>query len=185
LPGRSSAVTKRPSPPYHDDRLTAVIVVIGVEQPQLLGAVPAVEGVVDIEDDALWHLPKRGAVLLDQRPPQAQQRPNIGQVFQPRDRRLRAQFVTRGQPVQRQLEHRVAAQRLGVVAVFVAGGDHQHAEADDLGQPVPNPLRRARVPETSRQPIGHAEPALDLAQRQSPPSEDRRPPSKRAAMAFP
>jgi hypothetical protein len=62
--------------------------VVGVEQPQLLRPMNAVEGVVDIEDDALRHPSERGAVLLDQRPAQAQQRPNVRQVFQPRDRRL-------------------------------------------------------------------------------------------------
>jgi hypothetical protein len=74
----------------HNDRLEAVIVVVGVEQAQLLAAVHPVEGVVDIEHDALRHLPERAAVLLDQRPAEAQQRPHIRQVFQPRDRRLRA-----------------------------------------------------------------------------------------------
>jgi len=39
----------------HNDRLEPVIVVIGVEQPQLLLAMNPVEGVVDIEDDALRH----------------------------------------------------------------------------------------------------------------------------------
>jgi hypothetical protein len=149
-----------------NDRLETVIIVIGVEQPQLLAAMHPIESVVDIQHDALWHLPERGAVLLDQPPSQAQERPNIRQVFQPRDGRLRAQLVTRGQPVQRQLEHRVAAQRLGIVAVLVAGGDHQHTEANDFGQPMLNPLRRAWVLETRRQPISHADAALDLAQGQ-------------------
>src|SRR5512132_3847988 len=39
-----------------DDRLEAVVVIMGVEQAQLLAAVHRVEGVVDIEDDALRHL---------------------------------------------------------------------------------------------------------------------------------
>jgi hypothetical protein len=34
----------------------------------------------------------------------------------------------------------VAAQDIGVIAVFVTSGDHQHAEADDLGQAMLNPL---------------------------------------------
>ena len=102
-----------------DNRLEAVIVVKGVEQAQLLAAMHPVEGVVDIEDDALGHPPERGAVLLDQRPAQAQQRPPVGQVFQPRDRRLRAQLLIRGQSVQRQLEHRISAQCGGVIAVLV------------------------------------------------------------------
>jgi hypothetical protein len=42
----------------HHDRLKTVIVMKGIEQPQLLAAVHAVEGVVDIEQDALGHLPK-------------------------------------------------------------------------------------------------------------------------------
>jgi hypothetical protein len=149
-----------------DDRLEAVIVVVGVEQAKLLVAMDAVEGVVDVEHDALRHLPERGAILVDQRPPEAQQRADVGQVFQPRDRRLRAQFFARWQAVERQFEHRVAAQCVGIVAVFVTGGDHQHAEADDLGQAVLNLLRCARIVEAGGQAIGHTQPPLDLAQRQ-------------------
>src|SRR4051812_4105268 len=80
LPGRNSAVTKRPSPPAFagaglntTNRLKAIIVVVGVEQAQLLPAMHPVESVVDIEHDTLRHLPERGAVLLDQRAPEAQQ----------------------------------------------------------------------------------------------------------------
>ena len=170
----------------HDDRLEAVIVMVGVEQAQLLPAMHAVEGIVDIEHDALGHLPERAAILLDQRPPEAQQRPPVGQVFQPRDRRLRAQLLTRGQTIQRQLEHRVAAQRVGVVAVLVPGGDHQHAEADDLApsdaQPSPAPAGpsgrlASRSAKPSRRSISR--------NANNPPSEDSRPPSKRATTALP
>ena len=166
MPGRRQRGHKAAFAVENDNRLKPVIVVIGVEQPQLLAAMHAVEGVVDIENDALRHLPERGAILVDQPPSQAQQRPPVGQVLQPRDRRLRAQFVIRGQPPQRQLEHRVAAQRVGIVAVLVTGGDHQHPETDNFGQPMLNPLRRARVLETRRQPVSHADAALDLAQDQ-------------------
>ena len=157
---------KTPLPIEHDNRLEAVIIVEGVEQAQLLPAMHAVESIVDIEHDALRHLPERGAVLLDQRPPQAQQRPHVGQVFQPRDGRLRAQFRIRGRTIQRQLEHRVGAQRIGIIAVLVSGGDHQHAKADHLGQPVRNPLRRTRVPQARGQAIGQSQPTFDLAQGQ-------------------
>src|SRR5205823_9696515 len=60
-----------------DNRLEAIIIVKGVEQAQLLAAMHSVEGVVDIEDYALGHAPERGAVLLDQRPAEAQQRPPV------------------------------------------------------------------------------------------------------------
>ena len=52
------------------------------------------------------------------------------------------------------------------VAVLVAGRDHQHAEAQDGGEAVPNPLRRARVVDAGGEPTGDAEPALDLTQSQ-------------------
>jgi hypothetical protein len=59
------------APPHrNDNRLKAVIVLVGVEQAQLLPAMHPVESVVDIEQDALRHLPERGAVLLDRRAPQ-------------------------------------------------------------------------------------------------------------------
>jgi hypothetical protein len=71
-----------------DDRLEAVFVVVGVEQAQLLAAVHRIEGVVDIEDDALRHVAERAAVDVDQGPAQAQQCPRMRQVLQPRDGRL-------------------------------------------------------------------------------------------------
>ena len=126
----------------------------------------AVEGVIDIQNNALGHRSERAAILLDERTPKAQQRPPIGKVFQPRDRRLRAQLLARGQAIQRQLEHRVAAQRVGVVAVLVPGGDHQHAKPDDLGQVVHDLLRRPSVLQTRGQSVGQSQPPFDVAQYQ-------------------
>jgi len=57
---------------YHD-RLEAVFVVMGVEQPQLLATMHRVEGVVDIEHDPLWRLAERGAIEIDHRFPHHQQ----------------------------------------------------------------------------------------------------------------
>jgi hypothetical protein len=77
----------------HDyNRLESIIVIEGVEQPQLLAAMHAIEGVVGIEHDAQRHLPKRGAILFDKGLSEPQQSPPVGQVFQSRDRRLRAQI---------------------------------------------------------------------------------------------
>jgi hypothetical protein len=109
---------------------------------------------------------RRGTVLVDQSPAQAQQRPCVGPVFQPRDRRLRTQRRVLGPPIERQLEHRIVAQRVGIVAVGVARGDHQQAETNDLGRAVHDPLRRTRVFKTGRQPVGQPQPALNLAQGQ-------------------
>jgi hypothetical protein len=149
-----------------NDRLKAVIVVVGVEQAQFLAAMHTVKSVIDVEHDALRRLPERSTVLLDQSAAQAQQRPCVGQVFQPRDRRLRAQRRILGPPIERQLEHRIVAQHVGIVAVGVTGGDHQHAEPDDLGRAVHDPFRHARVLKTGRQSVGQPQPALNLAQGQ-------------------
>ena len=106
------------------------------------------------------------AVVLDHGPAHAQQGARIGQVLGAGDGGLRAQVGVIGQPFHGVLEHRVAAQRVGVVAVLVARGNHQHAKADDLVQAMQHPLRRPRVPEAAGQTSGDAEPLLDLTQRQ-------------------
>jgi hypothetical protein len=54
------------------------------------------------------------------------------------------------QPADRHLEGRVAAQRIAVVGIRVAGGDQQRAKADHLGQRVAHPLGRARVLDAAR-----------------------------------
>jgi hypothetical protein len=76
--------------------------------------------------------------------------------------------VARRRLIQRHLEHRIAPQSGGVVAVFIPGGDHQQPEPDDLGQSVDRLPRRPRIVQAGGQPLGHAKAALDLAQRQHP-----------------
>jgi hypothetical protein len=47
--------------------------------------------------------------------------------------------------VHRQLEHRIMPQRISIIAVFIARGDHQHTEADDLVELVGDLFRHTRV----------------------------------------
>jgi hypothetical protein len=150
----------------HDDRLEAVAVVVGVEQAQLLPAVHGVEGVVDVEHDAPGHVAERGAVEVDHGPAHAQQGAPVRQVLQAGDGRLRAQVARRGQPLQGQLEQRVGAQAGGVVAVLIAGRDHQQAEADDIGRGVNRPPGVARVVDAGRQQVGDPQAAFELPQDQ-------------------
>ena len=149
-----------------DDRLEAVFVVVGVEQAQLLAAVHRVEGVVDVERDPPRHLAERAAVDVDQSPAQAQQRPRIRQVLQPRDGRLRTQVPIRRQTFERQLEQRIGAQAGRVVAVLVAGGDHQQPEADDVGDRMHGAAGITRIVDAGGETVGDFEPPLDLAQNQ-------------------
>jgi len=165
----------------HEDRLEAIVVVVGIEEPQLLMAVDGVESVVDIEHDALGHLRKGAAVQVDQRPAHPQQRADLDGVLHTRDRGLRAQRRLGRQVFQRHLERGIEPQARGIVAVLIAGGDHQHAEAQDRRQALPpspaaQPCRpatahTARMPgvlQAPRQPVGQAEPLLDLPQQQLP-----------------
>jgi hypothetical protein len=92
----------------------------------------------------------------------AQQGVPIRQVLGPRHGGLRAQVAMLRQPIHRQLEQRVGPQGVGVVAVLVAGGDHQHAEADDLIEPVHDALRRTRVTDARGKTPGDPQPLLDL-----------------------
>jgi hypothetical protein len=57
-------------------------------------------------------------------------------------------------------------QAIGVVAVLVAGGDHQHPKPQDVGHAVDDPLRRAWIDHAGGQPIRDTEASFDLAERQ-------------------
>ncbi len=125
-----------------------------------------VEGVVHVQDNATGHLAETGAVEPHHGAGHAQQDTNLRQVLEPRNGRLRAERGAVGQPIEGELEDRIVPQAVSVVAVLIAGRDHQHAKAQDGGEAVLDPLRRARVVDAGSEPISEAEPALDLAQGQ-------------------
>ena len=58
-------------------------------------------------------------------------------------------------------------QAVGVIAVLVAGRDHQHPKAQNVGHAVHDALCRARIDHAAGQAVGDAEAVLDLAQRQN------------------
>ena len=151
----------------HHDGLKSVLIVVGVEQPQLLAAVHRIERVVDVERDPFGNLGERPAIEVDHRAAHAQERASVRRILQPRDRRLRAQFAIRRRQIERHLEHRIAAQRIGVNSVLVTGANHQKPKADDIGQAVGDLLGRPRINHARSQPIGDLEPLFDLAQRQN------------------
>ena len=142
---------------------------MGVEQRQLLPAVHPVLGVVDVEHDPARHLLEAVAEQLDHGRHHPLERRRARQVLQPADGRLRAQIGPGlRQPADRQLERRVGAQEIAVVAVRVARGDQQRAKADHLRQGVAHPLRVAGILDAACQALGDAELALDLRQHQHP-----------------
>jgi hypothetical protein len=108
------------------------------------------------------------AIKIDHGAAHAQQRAGVGQVFQSRDRRLRAQFAIRWREIERHLEHRIAAKTGGVGAVLIARRHHQQPKADDVGERVRDLIRRARVHHAGGEPIGDAKALLRLAQNHNP-----------------
>ena len=58
------------------------------------------------------------------------------------------------------------AQRIGVDAVLVAGGDHHHAKTQNLRHAVHRARRIARIVDPGRQPPRHVEPTFHLPKRQ-------------------
>ncbi len=152
----------------HDDRLKAIFVVMRIEQSQLLAAMHRVERVVNIERDPFGNLPEGLAIKIDHGAAHAQQRAGVGQVFQSRDRRLRAQFAIRWREIERHLEHGIAAKTGGVVAVFIARRDHQQPKANDVGERMRDQIGRSRVFDARRDAIGDAKALLHLAQNHNP-----------------
>ena len=104
-----------------DDRLEAAFILVGVEQAQLLAAMDGIEGVVDVECDAAWHLAEAVAVETDHGLAHAQQLARPQQVLEARDGWLRTQLGSIWQATEGELESRVVAQAIGVV-----GGATRH-----------------------------------------------------------
>ena len=126
------------------------------------------EGVVDIQNDPLGSLGIGFAIEVDHGAPHAQQRPGVGQVLQPRDRRLGTQFAIRARQIERHLEHRIGAQRIGVVAVLITRRDHQQAKPDNVRHRMRDVVGSAQVNDAGGHALGDAQAALDLAQSQNP-----------------
>ena len=166
--------------PRRSGGLKAIFIIMSVEQPQLLSAMNRIERVVNVERNPFGYLLERLAIKIDHGATHAQQGAGVGQVFQPRDRRLRTQFAIGGRQIERHLEHGIAAKTGGIIAVFVSRRNHQQSKADDVGEAVRDLIGRARVNDAGSHAIGDTKALLDLAQNQYAPSDDNRPPSNLA-----
>ena len=120
--------------------------------------------------------PGGGAIEIDHGAAHAQKRARAGPVFQPRDRRLGAKLAIGRRQIHRHLEQRIVAQARGVVAVLVAGGDHQQSKTNDAGKTVRDLIRRAQVHQAGGQPVGRPETLLRLPQRHNAAVRRQQPP---------
>ena len=121
----------------------------------------------DVERDPFGNRRKGLAIEIDHRAAHPHEGANVGQIFQPRDRRPRTEFPIRRRQIERHLEHRIAAQGVGVDPVLVAGADHQQPKANDVRQAVRDLIGRAGIDHAGGEPIRDPKTLFDLAQRQN------------------
>ena len=121
------------------DRLEAGAVIVRVEERELLLAVHGIVGVVDVQHDALRRSREAAAVEIDLAEPYARERTPVGQVLQPRQRRLAHQIgAALGCAADGDLQGRIGTQHVHVIAVLVSGCDHDHPRHRHLGEAVPH-----------------------------------------------
>jgi len=135
----------------------------------------SIEGVADGERSAPRRLSEARALERHHTARLADQRAWPRRVLKARQRRLRAERSRVGQAPVGELEQRVVAEAVGIVAVLLAGGDHQQAKTQHLGEAMLDALRRARVADAGGEAPGHSEAFLDLTQRQQPTVGRERP----------
>jgi hypothetical protein len=151
------------------DGQEAALVVMGVEQGELLGAVNHVHRVVDVEGHRLGRPLVALAPGVDHGVGQADDGLHIRRVLPARHGGLRAEILAAvGQAPTGQLERRVATQTIEIVGVLVAAGDGQHPRPQDRGHRVGDKSRIAPVGEQSSDPIDDADPAVGQGQQRHP-----------------
>lgn len=147
------------------NRLEAVLIVIRVEQAQLLVAMDGIEGVVDIQHDPLRRARKRRAEEANHFMSHPEQRPQVGQIFHPRDRGLGAQRRPGlGIMLEGELEGRIIVQITRIVAIFIPRRDHHDPEPDDVFLAVLHLARLTRIGEARRHKTRQVVPAFHLPQ---------------------
>jgi hypothetical protein len=67
----------------------------------------------------------------------------------------------------RQFECRIGPQGRGVIAILIAGSDHQHPEPDHLGKTMNHLALCSRILKATRQPIGNTKALFELPQHQN------------------
>ena len=147
------------------NRLEAGAIVVSVEEGEFLLTVHRIVGVVDVENDAPRRTCEAPAIQIDLAEPDPGQRAPIGKVLEPRQGRLAHEVSAgHGAATDGNLQRRIGAQCVDVVAILVAGRDHQHARLHHLGIAVLDASGIAFVAQTSGDRLGHAKACCDLAQ---------------------
>ena len=151
------------------DRQEAALVIMGIDQRELLVTMNDIHRIIDVERHRGGRGWVAGAVEIDHDPHQPDQVAQCRRVLPARDGRLRAQIgAAVGQPATGQLERRVQAQPVEIVAIFVAAGDGEDPGAQDIGQQMGDPALIAFVRDHCGEPLGDAQPPLRLGEQHDP-----------------
>ena len=121
---------------------------------------------IQVENETARRAGKAGDELFDQRLAEAIDILVAGGVLKARYRRRRRQ---RGVTIKRQaagakLEHRVVAQAVGIIAIFVAAADLIDALGQQIGVRMRDVARVSRVDQGTCQPLGQADLTIDTTQ---------------------
>ena len=128
---------------------------------QLLVAVHNVDRVINVQDHGLGRLLVAPAPDIYECVGEADDLPQRRRILRARDGRLRAEVPAGvGQASTRQLEGRVAAEPVEVVAIGIAAANRQHAGAQHIGDRVRDVRRIAPVGNVSGQRGGDFAPAF-------------------------
>ena len=126
------------------------------------------------------------AVEIDLAEPDAGERTPVGEVLEPRQRRLAHQVgVILGRPADGDLQGRIALESIDIIAILIASRDHEHRAAHHLGIAVSHAGRIARVAKRPGDGLGQPKRVAISRNTITPPSEDRRPASKVAVSGLP
>jgi hypothetical protein len=147
-----------------DHRMKHVLVVVAVEDGQLLLAVRRVVGAVDVEHDERRRRVERVDVRLLELSAQPVQLASGDGVFQARQGWLGRQRLVPS--AARLLKHRIVAQPVSVVAVFVAERDLVDTLAKLLDPVVTPTTGIALVVDQPRERAGQADPVVEVSQEQ-------------------
>ncbi len=151
------------------DGLEAIVVVMGVEQRQLLGAVNGIVGVVDIENDAAGtrlKLAQNRSIIDSAHAPE----PRHDGAFSRRDR---VGWLIRSSPdsdrrPQASLNAGSKRRTSRSCAILIPAGNSEQARPDHVYVSVGRARRVAHVGDAGSEHVGDAEPPVDLAQQQHP-----------------
>ena len=148
-----------------------------VVEAQLLLAVCAVFGMVHIQYNRLRWCGVAGDELIDEGLSYPIDILGRGRIFQPGKRGPTGQIVIRiqGALVEPQLEHRVRAQRIGVIGILIRASDLEDALGQQVPQVMPDIRRVAVVIEGRSQALGQANLAVDPAQNHRTKVRGKRP----------